>query len=163
MNHLLPNGETINIPEYVQGVAKSLSLKDAEVISQDALLLIVKHKDQFKGTNAATLKTWLWRICYNVSAHYRKKRFKFRNHEAAANDNVYDRHPAPEDHLIIKEQDEQVRNAIDAMPEEYKSVFVLAHLDGEKDKEVAERLNITLPCVKSRLYRGKMMLRKILA
>jgi RNA polymerase sigma-70 factor (ECF subfamily) len=65
--------------------------------------------------------------------------------------------------LKQKELREKLHKAIDSLPECYKPVFILRDIDGLSTEEVAEILKITVPAVKSRLHRSRLILRKKLA
>ena len=49
------------------------------------------------------------------------------------------------------------------MPEAYRTVFVLADVEGLANADVADRLGMSLPAVKSRLHRARAMLREALS
>ena len=53
-----------------------------------------------------------------------------------------------------------LEQAIAKLPEEYRAVFVLRDIDGLSNKEVGEVLGLSIPAVKSRLHRSRLMLRK---
>jgi len=53
-----------------------------------------------------------------------------------------------------------LEQAIAKLPDEYRAVFVLRDIDGLSNKEVGEILGLSIPAVKSRLHRSRLMLRK---
>jgi RNA polymerase sigma-70 factor (ECF subfamily) len=53
-----------------------------------------------------------------------------------------------------------LEGAVRRLPEQYRSVFVLRDVDGLSNQEVSEILSISIPAVKSRLHRSRLMLRK---
>jgi RNA polymerase sigma-70 factor (ECF subfamily) len=53
-----------------------------------------------------------------------------------------------------------IQNAINRLPEQYRAVFVLRDVDGMSNQEVGEILGLSVPAVKSRLHRSRLMLRK---
>jgi RNA polymerase sigma-70 factor (ECF subfamily) len=53
-----------------------------------------------------------------------------------------------------------IRNYIENLPENYRTVVILSELEGVKNKEIAEILNISLDNVKIRLHRARAQLRK---
>ena len=53
-----------------------------------------------------------------------------------------------------------IRNFIESLPENYKSVVILSELEELKNHEIADILNITLDTVKIRLHRARAQLRK---
>jgi RNA polymerase sigma-70 factor (ECF subfamily) len=56
-----------------------------------------------------------------------------------------------------------LEDAIQRLPDEYRPVFVMRDVDGLSSTEVSRILNITIPAVKSRLHRSRLMLRRRLA
>jgi RNA polymerase sigma-70 factor (ECF subfamily) len=53
-----------------------------------------------------------------------------------------------------------LESAIARLPEEYRAVFILRDIDGLSNKEVGDILDLSIPAVKSRLHRSRLMLRK---
>ena len=64
--------------------------------------------------------------------------------------------------LIENEMNECVRNYINTLPENYRSVLVLSELEVLKNLEIAEILGLTLDTVKIRLHRARARLKKVL-
>jgi len=56
-----------------------------------------------------------------------------------------------------------IQRAVDELPNDYKPVVVLRDMEGLPNEEVSESLGISVPAVKSRLHRGRMILREKLA
>jgi RNA polymerase sigma-70 factor, ECF subfamily len=65
----------------------------------------------------------------------------------------------PHYHLFLRYQQWRVRQAIDRLPERYRLVFVLVHLEGHRLAEVAEILQIPVGTVKSRMNAAVRLLR----
>ena len=61
---------------------------------------------------------------------------------------------------LAREINDTLTNAIQRLPEEYRSVFILRDVDGLTNQEVGEILDLSVPAVKSRLHRSRLMLRK---
>ncbi len=61
---------------------------------------------------------------------------------------------------INRELRDIIQNAINRLPEQYRAVFVLRDVDGMSNQEVGEILGLSIPAVKSRLHRSRLMLRK---
>ncbi len=68
--------------------------------------------------------------------------------------------PTPEELLADGVLDSEVQQALDALPEEYRTVVVLALVEEMSYKEIAAALSIPLGTVMSRLHRGRKMLQK---
>ena len=56
-----------------------------------------------------------------------------------------------------------IEKAIAGLPESYRDAFVLADVEGMPNAEIAEMLGSTVPAVKSRLHRARLMMRDALA
>ncbi len=65
--------------------------------------------------------------------------------------------------VILQEMNGCIREIIDTLPGDYRSVIVLSELEGLKNQEIAEVLGVTLQTVKIRLHRGRAMLKKELS
>lgn len=64
---------------------------------------------------------------------------------------------------ISKELRDILERAISKLPDQYRAVFILRDVDGMSNQEVSEVLKLSIPAVKSRLHRSRLMLRKKLA
>jgi RNA polymerase sigma-70 factor (ECF subfamily) len=76
--------------------------------------------------------------------------------------NELDFYKSGETSLIENEDLEKIYAAIDSLPENYKEIIELSRFEGLKNKEIAERLQIPLRTVETRLFRALSGLRKIL-
>ena len=70
--------------------------------------------------------------------------------------------PGPEAQAIALDQARRLHDAIDALPEKYRTVITLYHLQGKQYEEIAEVLGLPMGTVKTHLFRAKEHLRKIL-
>ena len=70
--------------------------------------------------------------------------------------------PTPEEVVMNGVLDAEVQEALAALPEEYRSVVVMALMDDMSYREIAAALSIPLGTVMSRLHRGRKMLQKAL-
>jgi RNA polymerase sigma-70 factor, ECF subfamily len=59
-----------------------------------------------------------------------------------------------------REMRDTLQGAINRLPDQYRAVFVLRDVDGLSNQEVGEILQLSIPAVKSRLHRSRLMLRK---
>lgn len=141
---------------------------DAADLAQDALAKAYAAFDQFRrGTN---FKAWLYRILTNTYINQYQRRVrgpKFVPYdasddatrlEAEAMATVQD--DRPEIAALSKVRDEEVEAALDAIPEEFRRVVVLSDIDGFTYNEIAQVLKIPMGTVRSRLFRGRRLLRK---
>jgi RNA polymerase sigma-70 factor, ECF subfamily len=149
------------------------SASDAEDVTQDVLLTVVKKLHTFRGESS--IGTWLHRVTVNACLAYRRKRANRAQrqvpdplvHDFAEtghhNSPVRGWTAPPEERLQERETQELIERAIGDLPELYRDVYVLADVEGLPNAEIAEMLGMNVPGVKSRLHRARLMMRKSLA
>ena len=128
--------------EYYQKIIKYLlrlvGQHEAEDIAQEVFEKVHRSLKNFKGESK--LSTWLYRIATNTAIDRMK----------SLTDQTF----------IRKEMSECVREFIDKLPSDYKTVILLGELEGFKNKEIADILQISLDTVKIRLHRARAGLKK---
>ena len=156
-------------PLYNAAYRMARNPQDAEDLVQETYLKAYKYYDKFEeGTN---LKAWLFKILKNTFINsYRKKqqappKADFADIEESFETIVRDDGNAartPEEELLEKVLDEDVQQAIEELPHDYRMVVLLADLEGFAYKEIADILEIPVGTVMSRLYRGRRLLEEAL-
>jgi len=145
---------------------------DAEDVTQDVLLQVVRKLPTFRGESA--FPTWLHRVTVNAALSHRRRQAVRQEHGLRNSLDVFgDEQPlseaaarrmlSPEDQLAGDELKQLIDQAIESLPAAYREVFVLADVEGLPNAEIAEQLGMSLPAVKSRLHRARAMLRDALA
>jgi RNA polymerase sigma-70 factor (ECF subfamily) len=69
----------------------------------------------------------------------------------------------PDDVALDREERQLIEQAITGLPEMYRDVFVLADVEQLPNAEIGELLDLSVPAVKSRLHRARLMMRDALA
>ena len=143
---------------------------EAEDIAQEVFEKVNRSLSNFKGESK--LSTWLYRIATNTAIdRMRTPSFKrsFENTSLENATGIEDRNvwlgykKTPTDQTFIrKEMSECVREFIDKLPSDYKTVILLSELEGFKNKEIADILQISLDTVKIRLHRARAKLKAVL-
>jgi RNA polymerase sigma-70 factor, ECF subfamily len=143
---------------------------DAEDVTQEVLLLVVRKLDTFRGE--AGLTTWLHRVTVNAALTHRRKLKRRHEHQVDAPLDILSdegRTPsksslpaAPEQKLLDNEMREVIEAAIAQLPEIYRDVYVLADVEGLSNAEIGDMLGLSVPAIKSRLHRARLMMRQIL-
>ena len=145
---------------------------DAEDVTQDVLLQVVRSLDSFRGQ--ALFTTWLGRVTLNAALAFRRTRARRRERERQV-DAPLDGLPGacaprrgvaprgPERAAMDREARALVERAVGRMPEMYRDVFVLADVEGLANAEVGGLLGLSLAAVKSRLHRARLLMRAALA
>lgn len=145
---------------------------DAEDVTQDVLLQVVRKLDTFRGESQ--FPTWLHRVTVNTALAHRSKRARRQEHEIHDPLQIFQTdghfahpvrkwHTTPDKQAINHETQELIEQAIQGMPEMYRDVYVLADVEGLSNPEIGEILGLSVSAVKSRLHRGRLMLRDVLA
>jgi RNA polymerase sigma-70 factor (ECF subfamily) len=145
---------------------------DAEDVTQEVLLRLLSKLDTFRGESA--FPTWLHRVTVNAALGHRRKRAARAEHEVHDPlDTLFEngKHAAPVRHWSVrpeqetldKETHELIEKAIAELPEIYRDVYVLADVEGLPNAEIGEMLHLSVPAVKSRLHRARLLMRSALA
>lgn len=146
--------------------------EDAEEVVQETLLTVYEKIDTFD--EQAALTTWLYRVVVNTALM--RLRAKSRTRETPLEwegpavtpegdlaQEVNDWDLSPEDALLREETRTVLREGVDRLPDLYRSVYVLAEIEGVPHQEVATLLGLTVATVKTRLHRARLFLREALS
>ncbi|MBC9783142.1 sigma-70 family RNA polymerase sigma factor [Heliobacterium chlorum] len=156
---------TIQKPVYNLCLRLLQHREDARDAAQESLILICRAIPQFRGHSK--FSTWAYRLATNHCIDRMRKRkwatVPLEPHAEVHSEGAIPwRGDGPEGELIRKETGEKVREAIAALPEHYRTVVALYHLDDLTYSEIADVLNLPKKTVETRLYRAKVMLRESL-
>lgn len=135
------------------------SKEDAEDIAQDVFIQVFRLLGSFEGKSE--LSTWLYRITVNRSINFLKseKRKRFWSSFTNAFQPVSKENPVIR-RLEDAEENLFVKKAIDALPENQRTAFVLRKYEGLSQKETANIMRLTEGAVEQLLIRAKINLRK---
>jgi len=141
---------------------------EAEDVVQETFLRVYKNLVRYDP--AQKFSTWIYRIGTNLCIDILRKRKRKRSISLDANlfdsesSDGYDFMPTdeaeqPENLLVLSETRRQVREALDKMPEQYKSIMILRYLHDLSLQEIGEVLDLPVTTIKTRLHRGREFLR----
>jgi RNA polymerase sigma-70 factor (ECF subfamily) len=147
--------------------------QDAEEVAQDALWTAARKIDTFKGESA--FGSWVYRITANTA--YQKLRGRRSRRKEVLWDDlqpVFDdhrRHSEPvvdwsgkaEEPALQTELRTVLTTAINELPADYRTAFLMHDVEGLSNPEIAETLHLSLPAVKSRVHRSRLFLRERLS
>jgi RNA polymerase sigma-70 factor (ECF subfamily) len=148
-------------PKVFRFVAFSLSDRDAaESITQDCFLKAHLTRNQFRGD--CSVGTWLMRIAFNlVRDHTKSQKFRFWKSAAASAIDASDvSHYLPsggssaEAQLIAREKVEMVYKALRELSGKQRSIFLMRFVEEMELSDIAAITGMTLPTVKTHLYRA---------
>ncbi|GMT49771.1 MAG: RNA polymerase sigma factor RpoE [bacterium] len=158
--------------DSLYNLARYLTLdeNEADDLLQDTLLRGYQFFHQFEShTNC---KAWLYKIMKNLFInHYRKKK---RRPNTVSIDNEYDgeieraisteldQYTNPEHYVLNEMLSSEVICALNLLPEDYKMAVIMADLEYLSYNEMADLLDCPIGTVRSRLSRGRKMLKKML-
>jgi RNA polymerase sigma-70 factor, ECF subfamily len=150
--------------------------EDAEEVAQDVLFKVYRKVGAFRGD--AALSSWIYRITFNAAmsrlrtAAFQRAQEDERQRAAAADSDS----PAPNPHVDVADwsnmADEQMYRsqlrrralrAILALPAIYRAPVMLRDIQGMSTEEASALLKVKDQTLKSRLHRGRLILRKQLA
>jgi RNA polymerase sigma-70 factor (ECF subfamily) len=157
---------------YGAAIRMTRNREDAEDLVQDTVLKAYRFFDRFQpGTN---FKAWILRVMTNLyinQYHRVAKQGERVDLEDVEEFSIYAQlwhqagcsHPAdPCEQVLAKLGEERICAAIDALAEEFRVVVTLADVQGLSYEEVARAVGIPVGTVKSRLFRGRHQVQKLL-
>ncbi|MHB8141683.1 MAG: RNA polymerase sigma factor [Vulcanimicrobiaceae bacterium] len=137
------------------------TLRDAEEardVAQETFFKAYRSLRTFKP--GAKFSTWILAIAYHACCDRLTRRKRY------AQDELPDRAdpaPGPEAQVLAGDDARRLRAAIDALPEKYRTVITLYHIQGHQYEEIAAVLGVPLGTVKTHLFRAKEQLRQRLS
>lgn len=131
---------------------------DAEDVMQQAYLNAWRNLKQFEGR--AQFSTWLTRIAVNEAlARRRHGKNETTGEDDVVNGIADENRPDPEQQTITNEIRTLLEREVAALPETFRTVFVLREVEGLSTGETASCLDISEDLVKTRLHRARAALR----
>jgi RNA polymerase sigma factor (sigma-70 family) len=130
----------------------------AEDISQEVFLKVYKYLDSFRGE--AALRSWIYRITVNTSKDIlKKKSMKQLLLESSYLEN-FKKTESAETSFLKADRNEQLLQSILTLPMKYRAVIVLHYFYDVKINELSSVLDLNINTVKTRLSRGRDILRR---
>jgi RNA polymerase sigma-70 factor (ECF subfamily) len=148
--------------------------EDAEEVTQDVLMKVFRKIDAFRGD--AALSSWIYRITFNTAmsrlrtGRAAKLAEQSQRHDAVGDEatGTVQQDPADwstlaDDHVMRREMREQLITALTHLPEVYRTPVVLRDIQGLSTEEASQILHVKPQTLKSRLHRGRLILRQALS
>jgi RNA polymerase sigma-70 factor, ECF subfamily len=132
-------------------------VEEARDATQEAFFKAFRSLRTFKA--GAKFSTWIFAIAYHACCDRLNRRRHFTGDELP---DRADPSPSPEHQVIALDEASRLRAAIDALPEKYRTVVTLFHLQGKQYEEIASVLGLPMGTVKTHLFRAKEQLRRLL-
>jgi len=160
MSELEFNNKLLSLKDNLQFFANSLTSnrEEAEDLVQDTFVKALTNKDKFMDNT--NLKAWTYTIMKNTFINNYRRSQKANTFSDSTTDQYYINIPrnndedSPETKISVKE----IRKAIDKLEDVHRLPFEM-HTRGFKYKEIAEKLDLSIGTVKSRIFftRKKLM------
>lgn len=138
--------------------------QDAEDVVQETYLQAYRHLADFEGR--AKFSTWLTKIAIHAALAHRRRSQRLAPAVPLADDNgglesrLASSARDPEHEASNDELGRILEGAVDSLPQNYRSVFVLRAIEGMDTADTAEHLAIGLEAVKTRLHRARSLLKQ---
>jgi RNA polymerase sigma-70 factor (ECF subfamily) len=161
----LPHMEAL----YRTALRMTKNESDSEDLVQEAYVKAYRFWDRFEpGSNC---RAWLFKIMTNIFIN--EYRSKARSPMSVNVDDLDDNFlfgqlvvdetiKNPEQELFSRIFDDDIKKAIESLPDDFRLVVVLSFLEGFSYQEIADIMDLQLGTVKSRLHRGRKLLQKAL-
>ncbi len=135
---------------------------------QEAFLKAFESLGSYNKTYA--FSTWIYRIATNHSIDYlRKKKLSTLSidepvggKESDMSMEITDQSAQTDREIIMKERRMLVHNAVKSLPEKYRMVIRMRHMEEKSYEEIAEELELPLGTVKAHIFRARELLNKYL-
>lgn len=130
---------------------------DAEDVLQDTMMTIMQHLGEFEGR--ASFTSWVFALTRSACTRRRRGLKNQVGAELADALSVIEERPSPELGADNRRMGDVLKQALDALPTEYREVLLLRDVESLTAPEAAETLGITVDALKSRLHRARQALR----
>lgn len=155
-------------PKITHYLARLVGDHEAEDVAQIVFEKVSNSLSDFKGESK--ISTWIYRIATNAALD----RLKSSSYKRTASgsqapvplqtvenlDLAFNKPIAPDQKIIREEMSECVREFIDRLSTDYRTILVLNELEGLTNAEIADILQISVDAVKIRLHRARAKLKK---
>lgn len=141
--------------------------EETEDMAQDVFVTVYRSLDQFRGDCA--FSTWLYRIAVNLCKNrlkylHRRNFHRAQDLDETAESAIQSPQPLafanPEQQLLGRELEQIIQREVAALEDDFRIVLILRDLEQLSYEEIAEITNLALGTVKSRIHRGRSMLKK---
>ncbi len=146
--------------------------EDAEEIAQETLLKVFENFEQLREPEH--LRAWVFRIAKNACLMKRRKSVFAPAQELSLEDflphsqddgggrklEIADRSALPDDQVLRSERQRIVREAIQELPDIYRSVVLLRDMEELSTEEAAQVLDVSQEVIKTRLHRARLAIRQ---
>ena len=139
---------------------------DAEDLTQDTFLKAFRFFDKYNRD--MPFDNWLYRIMSNIFVDWLRRRPKaqirsldepVRQEEGETAFEIADTAEGPESLALSGELDAELQEALNKIPEDFRLTVILSDIEGLSYEEISEAMGCSIGTVRSRLHRGRKLLR----
>jgi len=167
--------ERYHKPIYSLLARISFDRADAADLTQEVFVKVFRGIGKFHGESS--LRTWIYRIALREASNQRRWWMRHRHQEIPIEQEISEGHPgfsiklkdtlvdaaeSPYDMAVHTENRERIEAALKRVPEPFRTALILRDIEGFVYEEVAEMQGVNLGTVKSRLVRGRAILKGLL-
>lgn len=142
--------------------------EDVQDLTQEAFIKAFNSLEKFD--KQFSFSTWLFKIATNNCIDYLRKKklntFSIDKDIGTEDDDfqfeIPDTESVPDRNILDTERKKILEEAIESLPNKYKSVILLRHRDEKDYEEIAKKLKLPLGTVKAHIFRGRELLNKYL-
>ncbi|ANF98349.1 RNA polymerase sigma factor SigW [Paenibacillus bovis] len=139
---------------------------EAEDVVQETFLRVYKSLDRYDPKQK--FSTWIYRIATNLCIDRLRKRKPSFSLDAELNDQdstdgyalIPGDERTPESEYLLTETQQLIHQAIDSLPDKYKTVMILRYLQELSLQEISDVMDMPVTTIKTRVHRGREFLRK---
>ena len=139
--------------------------EDAEEAAQDAFLALWRGIDRFR--QESSLSTWIYRLASNACIDLMRRKKKGAGIVSLDDEELFvdavDPAPQPHEEAERRETQRLLQEGLLSLPAEYRSILLLREIEGLSYSEISAALDLELGTVKSRISRGRTLLRNFLS
>lgn len=150
-------------PKILRYLSQLIGNYEADDVAQEVFTKVGRSLEGFMGKSK--LSTWLYRIATNTaldrlrnpSLKHPIESLTSKEKEVVEDRDVWtgQKKASPELKFIRKEMNSCIRDYINRLPSDYKTIIILSEIEGFKNKEIADILQISLDTVKIRRHRAR--------
>jgi RNA polymerase sigma-70 factor (ECF subfamily) len=155
-------------PKVTYYLTRLVGENEAEDVAQVVFEKVSNSLPDFKGESK--ISTWIFRIATNAALD-RLKSASYKRTPSGPQapvplqtvenlDLMFNKPTSPDQKVVRDEMSDCVREFVDRLPADYRTVLILNELEGFTNKEVADILQISLDTAKIRLHRARAKLKK---
>ncbi|MFK4439934.1 RNA polymerase sigma-70 factor (ECF subfamily) [Paenibacillus sp. RC21] len=139
---------------------------EAEDLVQETFLRVYRNLEKYD--HGQKFSTWIYRIATNLCIDRLRRRKPTYSLDAEMNEQegvdgyamLASEELTPEGHTLLSETQSLIHNAIDSLPDKYRTIMVLRYLQELSLQEISDVLNLPVTTIKTRVHRGRDFLRK---